>query len=698
MSRPLSVLDNTTPESSNVWMTSLNDKYKARPETPEYEEMCMADFAATCRIVYGQQTKGKDVLPLLNEMGFVQRRKNDKPAIIRFHRCSQEKHPEQYYGRLLKLYLPHRSDHELKTPSLPTYQAFYGAGCIQLPGTDRLEYVQHTVKRNREKYEKNSEEIESAVEEYEQNRGMTDEWCNLAPESDLVRLPLVEQERERDNENEQEDVPDYSRQADASTEVRAIREPPAIDPTLLRQMFQNLNKKQACIFYAVRDWCIKRVCALNPEQFFFYINGGAGTGKSHLIKCIYSEASKILSKVPRYADDVDISKPTVLLTAFTGTAAFNISGTTLHSLLKLPRSLKPPIQGLGNQLDEVRSELLNAEIIVIDEVSMVSRHLFAYVDARLKQIKGTRRPFGGMSVIAVGDFYQLPPVRQSKPLCVHDPSEIDLWREHFQMITLTEIMRQKDDVVFAEMLNRIRVKGKLDVLCEADRNLLSQAITEPALCPTDALHIFATNKEVDAHNSATLALLHTHIIDIHADDYRKDPRTGRMALQDRPLKGGKNELPDTLKVAEGARVMLTRNIDIQNGLVNGAFGILLRVVYSENDQHIIKLGLKMDNETSGKNTRTPADDMVYIERAEENLKQKGVVRRQFPVKLAFACTIHKVQGMTTTSAVVSLKSIFEPGMAYVAVSRVTSLSGLYLLDMEEKKYSPTQKSLQHLRT
>ncbi|KAL4009568.1 hypothetical protein ACER0C_003420 [Sarotherodon galilaeus] len=484
---PCDVLDNTTPESSNVWMTSLNDKYKARPETPEYEEMCMADFAATCRIVYGQQTK----------------------------------------------------DHELKTPSLPTYQAFYGAGCVQLPGTDRLEYVQHIVKRNREKYEKNSEEIESAVEEYEQNRGMTDEWCNLAPESDLVRLPLVEQERERDNENEQEDVPDYSRQADASTEVRAIREPPAIDPTLLH--------------------------------------------------------------------------------------------------------------------------------------------------ARLKQIKGTRRPFGGMSVIAVGDFYQLPPVRQSKPLCVHDPSEIDLWREHFQMITLTEIMRQKDDVVFAEMLNRIRVKGKLDELCEADRNLLSQAITEPALCPTDALHIFATNKEVDAHNSATLALLHTHIIDIHADDYRKDPRTGRMALQDRPLKGGKNELPDTLKVAEGARVMLTRNIDIQNGLVNGAFGILLRVVYSENDHHIIKLGLKMDIETSGKNNRTPADNMVYIERAEENLKQKGVVRRQFPVKMAFACTIHKVQGMTTTSAVVSLKSIFEPGMAYVAVSRVTSLSGLYLLDMEEKK-------------
>ena len=126
----------------------------------------------------------------------------------------------------------------------------------------------------------------------------------------------------------------------------------------------------------------------------------------------------------------------------------------LHSLLKLPRSLKPPFQGLGNKLDEVRCELFNAEIIIIDEVSMVSKPLFAYVDVRLKQIKGSQRPFGGMSVIAVGDFYQLPPVRQAKPLCVHDPLQIDLWQEHFQMITLTEIMRQKDDVAFAEMLNR----------------------------------------------------------------------------------------------------------------------------------------------------------------------------------------------------------------------------------------------------
>lgn len=546
---------------------------------------------------------------------------------------------------------------------------------------------------NRQKYEKHSEDINDAVEEFEQNRNAIDEWCNLAPESEMVRLECIEelQAREPDPDNVQENVPEYNRQAGAAPELRAIREPPAMNPMLLRQMYQNLNQKQACVFYAVRNWCIKRVCGQDPEQFLYYINGGAGTGKSHLIKCIYSEASKILCKLHRRADESDISTPTVLLTAFTGTAAFKISGTTLHSLLKLPRNLRPPFTGLGNQLDEVRCELWHAEIIIIDEIFMVSRQLFAYVDARLKQIKGTQKPFGGMSVLNVGDFYQLPPVRQSKPLCVHDPCELDLWHQYFQIITLSQIMRQKDDVAFAEMLNRIRVKAKCDDLCEADRSLLSQTVTELDLCPKDVLHIFATNRQVASHNSTTLTLLHSNVTTIDADDYKKEPQTGQMRRQETPIKGRKNDLPDKLEIAEGARVMLTRNIDVSQGLANGSFATLVCMVNSEHSSraHVTMLGLRMDDETAGRSYRNivpgGSDDLVYIKRTEEKLKQKGMVRCQFPIKLAFACTIHKVQGMTKSSAVVSLKHIFEPGMAYVAISRVTSLRGLHMLDLDERK-------------
>ncbi|CAI5637808.1 unnamed protein product, partial [Oreochromis niloticus] len=205
-----------------------------KPETPEYEEMSLADFAALCRLVSGPN-EGKDVLPLLNQLGFVQRRKNDKPAIIRYYHCSQEKDPEQYYGRLLRLYLPHRSEQELKPQGFQTYQSFYNSGCVRLPCSDHSESVKRVVKRNKDKYEKNSEDIESALEEFEQNRDVViDEWCNLAPESEVVRLQCDENlpERHSDDENEQENVPDYSRQSDAVTEIRAIREQPAVDPAV----------------------------------------------------------------------------------------------------------------------------------------------------------------------------------------------------------------------------------------------------------------------------------------------------------------------------------------------------------------------------------------------------------------------------------------------------------------------------------
>ena len=197
-------------------------------------------------------------------------------------------------------------------------------------------------------------------------------------------------------------------------------EVPQINPAVMRKMYQSLNQTQASVFYTVRDWCTKRVCGQNLDPFFYFVTGGAGTGKSHQIKCIHTEASKILCKLPRVHEESDMSMPTVLLTAFTGTAAFNISGKTLHSILKLPRSLKLPYQGLGNCLDEVRATLSNAEIIIIDEVSMVSKPLFAYVNWRLQQIKGSKKPFGGISVLAVGDYYQLPPFGKAKPLCVFE--------------------------------------------------------------------------------------------------------------------------------------------------------------------------------------------------------------------------------------------------------------------------------------
>ncbi|KAJ8011953.1 hypothetical protein DPEC_G00063670 [Dallia pectoralis] len=654
--------------------------------------MCLAEFASHYRIVYGKETEDCKRFRLLNNMGMIQKRTRGKPAIIRYARFSEKKDPENFYGRLLKLYLPHRSESSLKTEMFPTHQEFYKDACVRLPGAQEICAVTAIVTGNQKKFEQHNKIVEQVLDDFLKNGPVEDAWNTFAPEAELDKLECLEERIQGEplHENEQDDVPEFTRCKESGGIAVAVKAPEMSRDSLLK-MYRNLNRTQACTFYSVCNWCINLVRGLNPDPFFYFVTGGAGTGKSHLIKCVYAEATKILRNLPRLREEADISMPMVLLTAFTGTASFNISGNTLHSVLKLPRSLKPPYQGLGNLIDEVRAQLSNAQIIIIDEVSMISKALFAYVNWRLQQIKGSKKPFGGMSVLAVGDFYQVPPLGKSKPLCVFEEDTDDFWKDYFQMITLTEIMRQRDDVAFAELLNRIRVKQKMDPLSNDDKALLDQALTDPSRCPNDVLHIFATNKEVHKHNAETVSVLHANVTNIDADDYKKDPKTGVMQRQLNPSKGQKDNLLDTLQAAEGARIMITRNIDVEDGLVNGTFGKIARIITKteKGSTTVNMLGLVLDNPNAGQRYRNklPGDagNLVYIERVEENLRQKGVVRRQFPVRLAFACTIHKVQGMTTQSAVVSLKRVFQTGMAYVALSRTTSLQGLHITDFDEKK-------------
>uniref|UniRef100_A0A671TM37 ATP-dependent DNA helicase n=2 Tax=Sparus aurata TaxID=8175 RepID=A0A671TM37_SPAAU len=682
MSHPMSRLVGMEPGSEDVWMSGLPEKYVNRPLTREFERMCLAEFASDYRVLYGQQTESPNAILLLNDQGFIQKRTVGKPAIIRFTRFSEEKTPEKFYRRLLKLYLPHRSDADLRDEAHPTYEEFYR--CSEKWGT-RVELI---VGHNKKRYEGQGKTMEAAFQQLQVCGPLVNAWNSFAPEIEVDRLECLAECEPRDEDQNGEDVPEFGTKKDKGSSMPRI-EAPELSPDFVRKMYQSLNETQASVFYSVRQWCFELVWGHNPEPFYYFLSGGAGCGKSHVIKCIHHEATRILRELPRFRDHADMSQPAVLLTAFTGTAAFNISGNTLHSILKLPRSLKPPYQGLGNALDEVRATLANAEILIIDEISMVSKELFAYVHWRFQQIRGNRKPFGGMSVLAVGDFYQLPPLGKAKPLCVYEETEFDLWKDNFKMVTLTEIMRQKDDRAFAELLNRLRVKQKEDPLLDEDRLLLTQAVADGQHCPALTLHIYATNKEVDRHNADIVTASYNDAISIAARDFRKDPRTGCMTFVSGEIKGHKRDLPDNIMAAQGVRVMLIRNLDVEDGLVNGTFGTISNIVIRE-PGGVKMIGLLLDNPTAGQRFRKkilgPSDNSVYIERSEENLSnKKGVVRRQFPMKLAFACTAHKVQGMTMPSAVVCLKRIFESGMAYVALSRTTSLQGLTILDFDEKK-------------
>ncbi len=239
------------------------------------------------------------------------------------------------------------------------------------------------------RYEGHGKEMEKALEKIQQHGLVLNAWNTFAPEVEVDRLECIAQQEpiNPNEENERDNVPDFQVNCESSGAVPAI-EAPKLSPDFVRKLYQSLNETQASIFYTVREWCLKRVWGHNPEQFFYFVSGGAGCGKSHVIKCIYEEATKILRQLPRFRDQADMSMPAVLLTAFTGTAAFNICGKTLHSILKLPRNLKPPYQGLGNALDEVRATLSNADILI---------RVICLCPLETSADQSNKKPFGGMS-------------------------------------------------------------------------------------------------------------------------------------------------------------------------------------------------------------------------------------------------------------------------------------------------------------
>ncbi|XP_048020488.1 ATP-dependent DNA helicase PIF1-like isoform X1 [Megalobrama amblycephala] len=454
-------------------------------------------------------------------------------------------------------------------------------------------------------------------------------------------------------------------------------------------LLRSLNTKQSAIFYKVRKWCLQKLLGENPEPFRLFVTGGAGTGKSHLIKAIYYESSRLLSKLSEKLDDRSVIF--FFLCASTGVAAFNIGAATIHNTFSIGANVKLPYQPLSDdKINSLRSKMGCLQILIMDEVSMVDHHFLSYVHGRLRQIKqtGDYSLFGKVSLIAVGDFYQLPPVKGT-PLYA-DTKGVNLWDNNFEIAELTQVVRQQD-VSFAETLNRLRVRKKNEPLSSSDINMLKQRETGEECSD---VHIFPTNEEVDKYNIQRLNEVCPDAISIQAQDFVRNPKTGRIEE-----KAGFHTrvfnscLDKCVSLGVGARVMLKKNIDVSDGLVNGAFGTVVHISRSqkqpdEDDDFPSAIHVEFDDPNVGKIQRskqrhTFSQNSTVIEVQEDQVTNDGGLRRQFPLRLAWACNVHKVQGLTVDKAVVSLEKIFTSGQAYVALSRVRTLNGLIIQNFKE---------------
>lgn len=233
---------------------------------------------------------------------------------------------------------------------------------------------------------------------------------------------------------------------------------------------------------------------------YSFLSGGAGVGKSVLTTCLFQSIVRYFSK--RLADKPD--EMTAVLCAPTGKAAFNIHGQTIHSLFCIPANQNLKYTPLDvQQLDDMRVKFRSLKILFVDEVSMVGNKMFNFINMRLQEIFTNGKPFGGISIIAIGDLYQLKPVFDGwifEDLVEgYGPRAQNLWCDLFKMFELFEFMRQKGDRDFAQLLNRMREGVHTDDDIELLKSRQNCTMNEQNLLESMP-HLFTTNAEVNSHN------------------------------------------------------------------------------------------------------------------------------------------------------------------------------------------------------
>lgn len=399
-----------------------------------------------------------------------------------------------------------------------------------------------------------------------------------------------------------------------------------------------------------------------------FLTGPAGSGKTYL-----------LNQYIKYLKDNKIS---VGITASTGIASTHMGGTTIHSWAGI---------GIKDMIHEkdiedlmkrqyLRNRFKKTKVLIIDEISMLHAHRLDMVDLVCRVFKGNSMPFGGMQVIMCGDFFQLPPVvrrekpaegaqdlliegEPAKPISTQFVTESDIWhRMRLQVCYLEEQYRQ-DDRAFLRILNDIRNSEVSEMTVE----YLSDRLDKPTNGYTNPTRLFTHNADVDAINAK-----HLEELESEAKEYMMNWR-GNFALTEVLKKSCL--APETLVLKKGAQVMFVKN-NYEAGYVNGTLGEVIG--FDKDDFPIV---------------RTYSGAEIAVGRADWGVKEDDrelAAISQLPLRLAWAITVHKSQGMSLDAAEVDLSRSFIPGMGYVALSRVRSLSGLKLMGMNQMALTVNQ--------
>lgn len=417
----------------------------------------------------------------------------------------------------------------------------------------------------------------------------------------------------------------------------------------------------------------KRVLKLINEGKNVFFTGAAGTGKSLLLKHIVSD----LRQRYEHPDDTE-SDSVVFITSTTGVSAFNINGITLHSYagIGLGKESKQKLLRKIMRKQESMKRWLNTQVLIIDEISMLTKELFEKLDYIARKIRQQdNKPFGGIQLIFCGDFFQLPPiiipsfgeqVDELNRFCFQS----DLWKECIDyQIELTTNFRQGNDKQLALILNEIR-KGNLSD--EHFKTLTDTSMKEFNMNDgVEPTRLYTINKSVDAQNNMRLreSAKTNKLQRFKAKDWYVNYKTYQYVLKNCMI-------PETIDLCVGAQVMLIANLSVENGLTNGSRGVVVAFHSDTPNEQALPIV---------KFTSFERPIKVGVYEREVRKKNFLVARRiGIPLKLAWAVTIHKSQGLTIDKLIVDLNNSFEYGQVYVALSRAKNLKGLSVRNLEIK--------------
>ena len=371
-----------------------------------------------------------------------------------------------------------------------------------------------------------------------------------------------------------------------------------------------------------------------------YLTGAAGSGKTY-----------VLNEYIRHLRDHGVA---VAVTASTGIAATHLQGMTIHSWsgIGIKDDLTDYDIDLLTQKEHLFKRYQKTKVLIIDEVSMLHPRMFDALDRLARAMKGSNQAFGGMQVVLSGDFFQLPPIVRGEETTAYIDSSNAWMNMDIRVCYLHEQYRQ-EDMSLEGILTELR-SGALSTQTKEIFEEMCGIKKKTKHTPTK---LYTHNANVDLVNEQELEKIEEEVY-----EYEMQTR-GKANLVTTLVKS--ILAPETLRLKEGAAVMFVKN-NFDGGYVNGTLG---KVVSFEDDMPVVE---------------THEGKRIYVTHASWEIEDEGKVLasvEQLPLRLAWAITVHKSQGMSLDAAEIDLSKSFVPGQGYVALSRVRSLEGLTLLGL-----------------